>query len=119
MQLLGMALMVVGLFFLLVGAIGVVRFPDAYSRSHAVGLTDSVGAMFALSGLACYQGLNGNMVRVLLVLGLMYLLNPVMTHAALRAARRSGLKPWRRSDAMITWIPTWRPSVMTRWSSAR
>ena len=99
MQLLGMALMVVGLFFLLVGAIGVVRFPDAYSRSHAVGLTDSVGAMFALSGLAFYQGLNGNMVRVLLVMGLMYLLNPVMTHAALRAARRSGLKPWRRSDA--------------------
>jgi multicomponent Na+:H+ antiporter subunit G len=43
--------------------------------------------------------LNANLVRVLLVLGLMYLLNPVMTHAALRAALRSGLKPWRRSDS--------------------
>ena len=96
MQLLGMALMVVGLFFLLVGAIGVVRFPDVFSRSHAVGLTDSVGGLFTLSGLALYQGFNGNMVRVLVVLCLLYLLNPVMTHAMLRAALRSGVKPWRK-----------------------
>ena len=40
--------MSVGLFFLLVGAIGVVRFPDVFSRSHAVGLTDSVGGLFTL-----------------------------------------------------------------------
>lgn len=99
MQLLGIVCMVVGLFFLLAGAIGVVRFPDVYSRSHAVGLTDSVGALFTLSGLAFYQGFNGNMVRVLVVLCLLYLLNPVMTHAMLRAALRSGLKPWRRGDA--------------------
>ena len=68
MQLLGMALMLVGLFFLLVGAVGVVRFPDVFSRSHAVGLTDSVGGLFMLSGLAVYQGVSGNMVRVLVVL---------------------------------------------------
>jgi multicomponent Na+:H+ antiporter subunit G len=98
MEYVGMALMVVGLFFLLVGAIGVVRFPDIYSRSHAVGLTDSIGALFALSGLALYQGFSGNLVRVLMVLALMYLLNPVMTHATVRAALRSGVKPWSRDD---------------------
>lgn len=98
MQLLGMSCMIVGLFFLMVGAIGVIRFPDVFSRSHAVGLTDSVGALFTLSGLALYQGFNGNMVRVLMVLCLLYLLNPVMTHATLRAALRSGLKPWQRGD---------------------
>ena len=96
MQLLGMALMLVGLFFLLVGAIGVVRFPDVFSRSHAVGFTDSVGGLFMLSGLAAYQGVSGNMVRVLVVLCLLYLLNPVMTHATLRAALRAGLKPWTK-----------------------
>jgi multicomponent Na+:H+ antiporter subunit G len=98
MQYLGMALMLVGLFFLLVGAIGVVRLPDVYSRSHAVGLTDSVGGLFMLSGLACYQGLNANTVRVLIVLALLYFLNPVMTHAILRAALRSGLRPWTKGD---------------------
>jgi multicomponent Na+:H+ antiporter subunit G len=96
MQYVGMALMVIGLFFLMVGAIGVVRFPDVYSRSHAVGLTDSLGAFFALSGLALYQEPGGNLVRVLVVLGLLYLLNPVMTHATVRAALRSGVKPWTR-----------------------
>jgi multicomponent Na+:H+ antiporter subunit G len=98
MQLLGMAFMCVGLFFLFVGAIGVVRFPDVFSRSHAVGLTDSVGALFTLSGLALYQGPTGNMVRVLIVLCLLYLLNPVMTHAMLRAALRSGVKPWSKGE---------------------
>jgi multicomponent Na+:H+ antiporter subunit G len=99
MQLLGMILMVIGLFFLLTGAIGVIRFPDVFSRSHAVGLTDSVGALFTLSGLAVYQGFNGNLLRVLIVMVLLYVLNPVMTHATLRAALRSGVKPWRRGDA--------------------
>ena len=99
MQLMGMLLMVVGLFFLLAGAIGVIRFPDVFSRSHAVGLTDSVGALFTLSGLAIYQGFSGNMVRVLVVTCLVYLLNPVVTHATLRAALRSGVKPWQRGDA--------------------
>jgi len=96
MHYLAMALMLVGLFFLLAGAIGVVRLPDVFSRSHAVGMTDSVGGLFTLSGLAIYQGVDGNMVRVLVVLGLLYLLNPVMTHATLRAALRSGVKPWTK-----------------------
>ena len=43
MQLLGMVMMVVGLFFLFAGAIGMLRFPDVFSRSHAVGLTDAAG----------------------------------------------------------------------------
>jgi multicomponent Na+:H+ antiporter subunit G len=77
----------------------VVRFPDVFSRSHAVGLTDSIGGLFTLSGLAVYQGANGNMVRVLVVLGLLYVLNPVMTHATLRAALRSGIRPWSRGDS--------------------
>jgi multicomponent Na+:H+ antiporter subunit G len=93
MPLLGMAFMTVGLFFFLVGAIGMIRLPDTFSRSHAVGLTDSVGALFLLVGLALYQGFNTNMVRVFLVLALLYLLNPVITHATVRAALRSGMKP--------------------------
>ncbi|MGH8563355.1 MAG: monovalent cation/H(+) antiporter subunit G [Gammaproteobacteria bacterium] len=96
MSLIGIAFMIIGLFFLVVAAIGMVRLPDVFTRSHAVGLTDSVGALFLLTGLALYQGLGGNMVRVLLVLALMYLLNPVITHATVRAALRSGLKPWSK-----------------------
>ena len=96
MSLVGIGFILVGLFFVLVAAIGVVRLPDVYTRSHAVGLTDSVGAFFLLLGLALYQGLSTNLVKILVVLVLMYLLNPVITHATVRAALRSGLKPWSK-----------------------
>jgi len=99
MSLIGIGFILVGLFFVLVAAIGVVRLPDVYTRSHAVGLTDSVGASFLLIGLALYQGFSANLVKIVVVLVLLYLLNPVITHATLRAALRSGLKPWSQEKS--------------------
>ena len=96
MSLVGIGFILVGLFFVLVAAIGVLRLPDVFTRSHAVGLTDSLGAFFLLLGLALYQGLSTNLVKILVVLVLLYLLNPVITHATVRAALRSGLKPWSK-----------------------
>ena len=91
-------LILVGLFFLLVAAVGVLRLPDVFTRSHAVSLTDSLGALFLLGGLALYQGFSANLAKILIVLVLLYLLNPVIAHATVRAAHRSGLKPWSRED---------------------
>ena len=99
MSLVGMAFMIAGLFFMLVAALGMVRLPDVYTRSHAAGLTDSVGALLLLTGLALYQGFSANLVRVLIVLVLLYLLNPVITHATVRAALRSGIKPWTKEKS--------------------
>lgn len=82
-----------GLFFLVVAAVGMVRLPDVYTRSHAVSLTDALGAFFLLTGLAIYQGFSTNTFRILVVLGLLYLVNPVISHATVRAALRSGEKP--------------------------
>ena len=61
-------LILVGLFFLLVAAVGVLRLPDVFTRSHAVSLTDSLGALFLLGGLALYQGFSANLAKILLVL---------------------------------------------------
>lgn len=95
----GDGLMLVGLLFLAVAAIGMVRLPDVYARSHAVALTDSLGAAFLLTGLAVQQGFSPNALRILVVLGLLFVLNPVIAHATMRAARRSGLKPWTKEKA--------------------
>ena len=97
--LVSVGLILVGLFFLFVAAVGVLRFPDVYTRSHAVSLTDSLGAFFVLGGLALYEGLSANLVKILVVLILLYLLNPVIAHATLRSAYRSGVKPWSKEDA--------------------
>ncbi len=98
MELMGAGLMLVGLFFLIVAAIGMIRLPDVFSRSHAVALTDSLGALFLLVGLAVEHGFSPNALKILVVLGLLYMLNPVISHATVRAALRSGMKPWRRES---------------------
>jgi multicomponent Na+:H+ antiporter subunit G len=84
-----------GLFFLIVAAIGIIRLPDVFTRSHAVSLTDSLGAFLLLIGIAIYEGLSMNLLKILAVLSLLYLQNPVIAHATLRAAIRAGLKPWK------------------------
>ncbi len=89
-----MIFILAGLFFLVVAAIGIIRLPDVFTRSHAVSLTDSLGAFLMLTGLAIYEGWNFNVMKILAVLALLYLQNPVIAHATLRAAIRAGLKPW-------------------------
>lgn len=93
MSLLVSALIVLGLFFLVVAAVGMVRLPDVFARSHAVALTDALGAFFLLAGLAIYDGFSTNSLRILVVLALLYLVNPVISHATVRAALRTGEKP--------------------------
>jgi len=96
MNWLAIFLIVVGLFFLVVGSIGMLRLPDVFSRAHALSLTDSLGAVFVLLGLAVYEGFSFNFLRILVVLFLIYLLNPVIAHATIRAAYRSGLRPTKK-----------------------
>ena len=98
-DILSIVFMVTGLFFLIVAAIGVIRLPDVFSRSHAVSLTDSLGAFLMLVGIALHEGLGKNMLRVLVVMALLWILNPVITHATIRAALRSGLKPWKKGNS--------------------
>ncbi len=99
MDILSIIFIVAGLFFLIVAAIGVIRLPDMYSRSHAVSLTDSLGAFLMLVGIALHEGLSINMLKILVVLVLLYILNPVIAHATVRAALRSGLKPLEKENS--------------------
>ena len=99
MDILAVIFMTAGLFFLIVAAIGVVRLPDVFSRSHAVSLIDSLGVFLMLVGVAFHEGLDKNTLKILVVLTLLYILNPVITHATVRAALRSGLKPWKKENS--------------------
>jgi len=90
---LAITLIVAGLFFLVVASIGMLRLPDVFSRAHALSLTDSLGAFLVLVGLALYQGASVNLLRILIVLVLIYMLNPVIAHATVRAALRAGMRP--------------------------
>ena len=87
--------------FMLIGAIGIVRMPDFYTRLHAAGLTDSMGAALMLAGLMLQGGWGLTPVRLLLMLLLIYFTSPVATHALANAAYRAGLRPQLAADSDV------------------
>jgi multicomponent Na+:H+ antiporter subunit G len=82
-----------GAFFLLVGAIGVLRFPDFYTRLHAVSVCDTLGAGLVLVGLMLQGGLSLVTVKLLLIFYFMMFTGPTAVHALAQAALQGKLKP--------------------------
>ena len=97
----------IGLFFMLVGTVGVLRMPDVYTRMHAAGMTDTMGAGFLLLGMA-FHTVAGMMhgethwwtVLVRLVLIYLFLLftSPIASHALARAGIAGGVEPWTEAQ---------------------
>jgi len=79
-------LILAGSAFLLIGALGVIRLPDFYTRLHAAGLTDSLGASFFLAGLLLQAGFGMTGMKLVLILLFIILTSPVATHALINAA---------------------------------
>jgi multicomponent Na+:H+ antiporter subunit G len=86
-----------GGFFLTVSAIGLLRLPDFYARTHAVGKSETLGTILVLSGLAVYNGWELSTVKILFILFFALIANPTATHAIARAAFRSGLPLWTQN----------------------
>ncbi|MBM4448840.1 MAG: monovalent cation/H(+) antiporter subunit G [Chloroflexi bacterium] len=89
-----MVLIVAGVFFLTVSSLGLLRLPDFYARTHAVGKSETLGSILVLSGLAVYNGWELNTVKIVFILLFVLIANPTATHAIARAALRTGLQPW-------------------------
>lgn len=91
-----------GLFFVLAGAVGVIRLPDFYTRLHAAGMTDTLGAELILLGLILQCDLVDDwqvIAKLLLVAFFLFVTSPTATHAVAHAAYKAGEKPllgrWR------------------------
>ena len=87
-------LLLVGSVFTLIGSIGIVRMPDVFTRLHAAGITDTLGAAGVLLGLALKAGFSLLLVKLLLMLAFLLLLNPTACHALARAALHGLRRPW-------------------------
>ncbi len=93
------ALVAVGVFFGLVAAVGLLRLPDVYTRTHAASKSDTLGAVLTLAGVALTLQANIATVKVVFLLVFMFLTNPTAAHAIARAAREQGIEPWTTGDA--------------------
>ena len=92
-----------GLFFMLVGTLGVIRMPDVYTRLHAAGMTDTMGAGFLILGMF-FQTIEAIahgestwwfiLIRLVLIYLFLLFTSPIATHALARAGLAGGLKPW-------------------------
>ncbi len=91
-------LLVAGALFTLTGAVGLLRFPDFYTRIHAGGITETVGAGFILIGLLLRVDAWSVGVRLVVILAFLVLTSPTATHVLAQAARRDGVPVWREGD---------------------
>lgn len=87
-----------GSFFCLTGAVGLLRFPEFFSRIHAASLTDTLGASMILIGLMFQAGWGLALPKLILILIFSLLAGTTASHAMAKAALKSGLKPLDMQD---------------------
>ncbi|WP_048090847.1 monovalent cation/H(+) antiporter subunit G [Geoglobus acetivorans] len=92
-------LMFSGVFFMIAGALGIIRFPDFYTRLHAAGKCDTLGEVLIILGFMVYEGFSFLSVKLLFLSFFILLANPVGTHALIRAAYLTGVKMWKKEES--------------------
>lgn len=86
----------IGVFFIVSASIGIVRLPDFYTRTHPAGKADTLGQICVILGLMIYEGWTLISVKLLFIIGFILIANPTATHALVKSAYISGLKPWTK-----------------------
>jgi multicomponent Na+:H+ antiporter subunit G len=91
-----------GLFFFTGGSIGILRLPDFYSRLHAAGKLDTMGAFMMSTGLFLYtlghfsldEVITG--LKIVFIVVFISLASPTATHAIFDAGMKAGAPPWTK-----------------------
>ncbi len=91
-------MIVSGGFFLVTGALGLLRMPDVYTRMHAASVIDTLGAGLMLGGLMLQSGFDLVTIKLIFVLLLILFFSPVVSHALAQAALAEDIKPVLSED---------------------
>ncbi len=103
MILVSYVLMLVGLFFIVVSAIGLLRLPEVYTRAHAVAKSETLGLLLVFAGLYFRPELDlATAPRLTFVIVFSLIANPTAVHALVRAARRAGVEPWKGGHVPVS-----------------
>ncbi|MBL4940667.1 MAG: monovalent cation/H(+) antiporter subunit G [Colwellia sp.] len=92
--------LLIGSFLCVSGGIGIIRFPDFYTRMHAVGITDTLGAGLILIGLMLLSTDLLVFAKLVMILLLTLLIGPTTSHVLAKAALHNGLAPKLNQDAL-------------------
>jgi multicomponent Na+:H+ antiporter subunit G len=91
-------LLISGAGFCIIGGIGLLRMPDFYARTHAAGITDTLGAGLLLAGLLLQAGPTLIGVKLVLIFAFLELVGPTAGHALFKAAYADGVKVHEGDD---------------------
>ncbi len=91
LEYIGMALLLIGGIFLFLGALGIYRMPDVYTRLQAGTKASTLGAMSVILGVGFIQP--EWLVKVIIIVVFIGLANPLSSHALARATYRMGVVP--------------------------
>jgi len=78
------------------GVLGVLKFPDIYTRLQASTKCGVTGAISIFIGLIVQQGFNAFSMRILLIALFVLITTQVASHIIAQAAYESGVELWRR-----------------------
>mgnify|MGYP001816257501 FL=1 len=90
------ALLIIGGLFFLAGTLGLLRFPDVYTRLHALTKADNVGLGLIVTGLALQAASWTIAIKLLLIWLLVLLAGSSVAHLVASSALRKGIRVWKR-----------------------
>jgi len=89
-------LLIAGAVFFLGGTIGLFRFPDVYTRLHALTKADNVGLGLMMAGLSLQADSLATVGKLLLIWLLVLLASASVAHLIAKTARQRGIEPWKQ-----------------------
>ena len=95
MEIISGTLLSLGAFFYFAGTVGLLRFPDVYSRLHALAKADNLGLGCVLLGLALQSPSLTAALKLLLIWPLVLAASAAVSYAIARRADALGISPWR------------------------
>lgn len=95
-ELLSACLLIAGGAFYLAGTLGLLRFPDVYTRLHALTKADNVGLGLVVTGLALQLQSWAPVGKLVLIWVLVLLAGASVSHLVARRAQQRGVQPWKR-----------------------
>lgn len=92
------ACILLGSFFTVAGAFGLVRLPEIFMRIHAASIIDTVGVGLLILGMGLQAGFSLVTLKLVFLLALFFFTTPVVTHALAQASLHDGVRPQLSAD---------------------
>ena len=98
MEIVAVIFIVAGAFFFFTATLGLLRFPDFYTRMHATGKGDTLGSLLILFGLALYNGISLTSLKIILIAVFIFITSPTATHSIAKAALKNKVPLWTKEN---------------------